>query len=152
MSFEESKSRTMPERGEGSVGCATAETLLMEQFKAYLDIYKQHFDLYFKGIVLYLAGMGALAGFIFRDKASVEIQITLSVLAFLVSGIALAGCFVSKKWVVAMEINVDDLAGRLGARRFPFCGAKGIIRTMKGLTVVMMAMALVNVSLVLLLG
>jgi hypothetical protein len=117
------------------------------QLKMYIDVYKYHFDLFLKGVVLYLATVGAIAGFIYRSGASVESQVVLSAIVSIGSIIAMFGCYVSRKWVIALEEAVNNLAEQAGAERFPFSGAKGVLVVIIGTSVLFAVAGVVNLLL-----
>lgn len=115
---------TTDECGEGG--------FLFSQFKLYIDVYTRHLDIFLKGVLLFLALIGGVAGFIYRENASSETQVALSVVACLLSLIMLTVCLKSMRFLIDLKKIVDEIADQLDIRRFPFSGVRGAIR---GITV-----------------
>jgi hypothetical protein len=96
--------------GENSSGNSMdSSERALRQMKMYVGVYKHHFDLFVKGVFLYLSAVGVIAG---------ESQVVLSAIASIGSVIAMFGCYVSRKWVIALEEAVNNLADQAGTERF----------------------------------
>jgi len=95
----------------------------------YIDVYKQHFDLFFKGAALYVAANGILAGIIFHKDTDFANKSLLAACMVLFSALCLVACRVSWRWVAFLESRVTRITDDLNMEPFPFQGAKGIIKT-----------------------
>jgi hypothetical protein len=109
----------------------------------YLGVYKHHFELFLKGLALYLAIIGGTAAYLYRDGATRDARVALWLFLFLVSALAIAGCKVSLDWVSAIEGTVTRLSTAIGLEPFPLDGAKGA----KGIVTMVMLGAMVVLAL-----
>jgi hypothetical protein len=130
--------------GSGSMVFGVDRDLLLKQLSLFLDIYKQHFELFIKSAVVYLAVLGATAGYVFRDGAGRGSQVALSVFIVLLSGLAIFACEVSGRWVRDLEAVADKIADSIQVERFPFSGAKMAIRAVEGLCLLVLLGAALN--------
>ena len=103
--------------------------LAREQFAIYIEVYKQHFDLFVRGSGLYVVAVGILAGILFRDVTANSTRSLLSFGIAAFSFAALFGCIVSWVWVRQLQKNIDHYTSIIQAESFPLGGAKGIIIT-----------------------
>lgn len=118
----------------------------LEYLKLLLDIYKHHFDLFLKAMLLYLAAVGAIASFIFSGASNSAAIVRLT-LAFGIpcgSIIALVGCLVSNRWIMRVEKICNDLTDKLEVPLFPFSGARQVVRTMIAAIVAIAIAGVVN--------
>lgn len=123
--------------------------LLRAQLVAYLDVYKHHYDLFLKGVFLYLAASGAIAGYVFREGVAGAVRETLMLVACFGSLIFVFGCVGSRKWVGMMEERVNRICSELGVVDFPFYGAKYVVRGMAAVAALIGLAALTNFGLLL---
>lgn len=107
-----------------------SESLLRFQLDLYIGIYKHHFDLFIKGLLLYLAVVGASAGFMFRGDVSTQTQLLLASGVAGLSTLAVVGCIVSRRWVRDMDSTVSGITAALGISPLPFSGARRIATLM----------------------
>ena len=75
----------------------------LKQLDLYLGVYKQHFDLFLKGTVLYLAVVGAIASYVFASGTDRPLKAGLSLIIAVGSLVAFSGFRVSRKWVLDLE-------------------------------------------------
>jgi hypothetical protein len=104
--------------------------VLLTQYQALLEVYKQHFDLFLKGVTVYLAAMSAIAGFAIAKETSANIKLLLSALIPCGSLIAFFGFLISRRWVAHLQKSLESIEAELRIQPFPFSGPKGIILTM----------------------
>ncbi len=105
--------------------------ILLSQLDIYLGIYKQHFDMAFKGVVLYLAVSGVFAGYLFKEGLSKNLKISLCLVIVFGSIIAIiALALVCKKWVSKIEQVVNSITKELEIEQFPFSGARNTTNVM----------------------
>ena len=105
----------------------------------YLGLYKHHFELFLKGLALYLGIIGGTAAYVYRDGAATSARVPLSVFVIFVSLLAAGGCMVSLEWVSSMDRIITRLSTAVGLEPFPMRGARGIVMTvMLGAVVVLL--------------
>ncbi len=97
------------------------------QLELHVDVFKHLFDLFFKGLVIYLAVVGATAGYIYSDKATAQSQAALSVFVSIISVLTIVGCGITLRWIREIQGNVDAMSDDLSVKRVPLAGAKGIV-------------------------
>jgi membrane protein implicated in regulation of membrane protease activity len=90
----------------------------------YMDVYKHHFDLFVKGVVIYFAAMGAIAGYVFNDTLNSGTRVAVSSVAGIFSLLAVLACLLSRRWVTIVERHVAMMCHQLGLAPFPFSGAR----------------------------
>ena len=101
---------------------------LADQLGRLIDLYKHHFDLFLKGVAVYLAAVAVIAGYIQNSSTQTGAKITLSFLISLTSVFGIAGCVVSKRFVRQMQERLDNLTRSLSFDHIPLEGAMGIAR------------------------
>jgi len=116
----------------------------MTQWKTALEVYRHHFDLFLKAVALYFAIVGALAGFIYRDNMPLASQKSLSILISLLSIVSILGCWLSRRYVKALQTLVDTIARELHIKDFPFTGALNITALFAWTSGVLVIIALFN--------
>lgn len=84
------------------------------ELETHVSLYKHHFDLFFKALILYLAVVGAVAGYVFRPEIDAMTRAALSLFAFLCSGLAIFGCRLAEAWGANTEVQMARLAQALG--------------------------------------
>jgi hypothetical protein len=104
----------------------TARDALLEQWKTVMEIYRHHWDLFLKAVVLYFAILGGLAGFLFRESTAPAAQRGLSLLAAALSVITFIGCLMARAYVRRLQSFSDDLAQLLEMPKFPLSGALAV--------------------------
>ena len=119
--------------------------LLWKQLSLYLEIYKHHFDLFVKGTVVYLALLGAIAGYIFRAEATLASQAALSLFATAISTLAFVGCLVSGRWVAELEAVIGRIAHSLRVEPFPFSGARMVVRVVEAMCALFLVASAISV-------
>src|SRR2546425_12803203 len=97
---------------------------LRAQLTMYMDLYKHHFDLFVKAVVIYFAAMGAIAGYVFNDSLSSGTRVAVSSVAGIVSLLALVACVCSRRWVTTVEQHVTMMCRQLNLVPFPFSGSR----------------------------
>jgi hypothetical protein len=95
-----------------------------KQIGLYIDVYKQHLDLFLKATVVYLAVIAGIAGYAFREGVSTGSQAALSGFAVAMSLIGAFVCRVGRGWVDDLAAIFNRLADDIGAAHFPFSGAR----------------------------
>jgi hypothetical protein len=118
----------------------TAE-ILKEVLKAYLEVYRNHFDLFVKGAAGYILSVGFVAGVVFGGSADRQIKATLVTAVCGGSVIAIIGAIISLVWVVRLEREADRISNALGVGCFPFIGAKLMTLLLAVLAVMFFALA-----------
>lgn len=98
-----------------------------QQLRLYADIYKNHFDLFVKGYVVYLAIIGATAGFVFRPETNLATRRLLLVLAILASILATIAWATALAWAGSLHARVVDVSSRLDIVPLPVFGPKIIL-------------------------
>jgi hypothetical protein len=105
--------------------------ILKTQLNMYMDLYKHHYELYIKGMVIWLAVIGALAGYIFRPDIDMSTKCALSVFISVCSINAFFGGVLSKRWVNRTEEALAEIWAGLGIKPYRFTHVKGIILIMQ---------------------
>ena len=95
--------------------------------RMYVDLYKHHFDLFVKGYVVYLAIIGAVAGFVFRPETDPLTRMLLLAFAVLASVLATAAWVTAIVWSGAFAAEVLVVCRRLGDVRIPMFGTRVIL-------------------------
>lgn len=135
--------------GPHNTGLGVEGSLPLSQFKLYIDVYTRHFDIFLKGVIIYLALLGGVAGFIYHDNVTFGTKVTLSVMASILSLIMFVACLMSRLFLIDLKIIIDEVADELGIRRFPFSGAMGVILGATAGTVVFCVAGALNLYLLL---
>lgn len=91
-----------------------------------VDIYKTHFDLFVKGVALYLAIVGAIAGLIFQPSATGTTRSALALFVGLCSGLGVAGSRIGIAWTRAAQADMDQISDALGITRLSLIPASRI--------------------------
>lgn len=127
---------------------AGRQELLKSQLAIFLDAYKHHYELFLKGMLLYLAAIGAVAAYIYRDGVAHQVREMLSIMVGLGSAICVIGCISSWRWVGLIETRVNKICSELGVVDFPFMGAKHVTLGMSGIALIVAITALLNFFLI----
>lgn len=98
-----------------------------ELLRIYVDLYKHHFDLFVKGYVVYLAIIGAVAGFVFRPETDPMTRRLLLAFAVLASALATAAWITAIIWSGAFAAELLAVCHRLGQVRMPVFGTRIIL-------------------------
>lgn len=125
-------------------GRIRANEVLLTQYKSFLDVYKHHFDLFLKGVAVYLVAMSTIAGFAFGKEASENARFILSLLIPCGSVIAFFGFLKCRRWVFDLQKSLESIETELKIQSFPFSGPKSVIFTMLIVSAVLMAAGFIN--------
>ncbi|MCL4501003.1 MAG: hypothetical protein M1438_03995 [Deltaproteobacteria bacterium] len=107
------------------------QDLLIKHLDMYMDIYKHHFNLFLKGVTIYLVSIGVIAGYIFKGDINIHTQAILSSLFIIESIGAFLCCVFSFRWINTVDKIVRRIILQLNVSvsSFPFGGVKGVILT-----------------------
>lgn len=123
--------------------------LHVQQLGIYLDAYKHHLDLFIKATAVYLALMGGIGGYAFRQGATKWSQVALLSFAGALSVIGLFACHIARRWLVSIGSIVDGLTDQLATPRFSFDGARQTTHVIEATCLAFILAAIANVVLVL---
>jgi len=87
--------------------------LLKLQLNASIDIYKNHCELFFKWVALYLTVVGAIAVYILNKELSKEMRRWIPTLIAIGSLLLSVGCFGMWTWLKNLERAIDNFSSRL---------------------------------------
>ena len=74
-----------------------------QQLTIYVELYKNHFDLWLKAQALYVAIQGTAAGLAGRGDILLRARLSVLFFACICSGFALAGGVITRKWLLSTE-------------------------------------------------
>ena len=106
---------------------ASETDLLKLQLTMNMDLYKHHYDLFIKAVIIFLAFVGALVGYIFQTGTNEMTKCVMSLFIALSSITGFFAGFVSRSWVTSVEKNVTEATAKLGIVMPPVSSAKRII-------------------------
>ena len=86
----------------------------LDATKLLVDVYKHHFDLYLKGVVIQLAVVGAVSGLVFRPETDQSTKLALLAFASIVSTIGAVGWMAGMAWHRRITRAIDEASGRAG--------------------------------------
>jgi hypothetical protein len=129
---------------DGQTEPASRDQVFLKQMELFLEIYRHHLELLIKAVVVYLAIVGAAAGYVFREGTTPGSKAALSMVVAILSMVALVGCHWAVGWVKGFNGTVDRIADRLAAERFSFSGLSMMLRIVECLCGVIAAACIVN--------
>jgi hypothetical protein len=104
-----------------------------------IEIYKQHFDLYVKGVAGYLVVLGFIGGIVTKPETVREDRIALSLLVSLASVFGIIGSVISLRWVRTMKEKLQRLSAFLDLEDPLLSSAGHLVTSMIGLCLVLLA-------------
>lgn len=122
--------------------------LLKMQITIYVDLYKSHFDFFIKGVIVYLAMVGAIAGYIFRSDITASTRYSLGALASLLSLIAFFATQTSIDWQKDTEKRIAVVSNELGIDPISFTHSKRALMIVEAMCVFLFISGLLIIFLV----
>lgn len=96
------------------------------EIKIYVDLYKDHFNLWLKGYAVYLAILGALGTIFFKTGTTTTVKYALCFISIIVSITSGLACTIALKWLVRVRSRIEEVSKILGIEPFPVFGAIGV--------------------------
>lgn len=104
---------------EPQIGEPSSRQLLNEHLKIAMDVYKHHFDMIFRFNALYLAAVGAMAGYLFGPAADAGRRSGLTVMIAAASVIGAGGNFLAIRFAADFRRYSQNMSEQLGIEPFP---------------------------------
>lgn len=102
----------------------------LRHYEILIDTYRHHFDLFIKGVAVYLLVISAACGFLFSKESNAN-RDGLAWFIVVISLIGLNGLVPCYKWLSALAANCRQYEVKLQLQEFDFDGAKGIVDAVK---------------------
>jgi hypothetical protein len=83
------------------------------ELNLYIDLYKAHYDLFLKGVAVYLAIVGAIATILFQPGSPLVLRFVLCGFIFACSILALAGSQISLNCIAGTQGQLERICGVL---------------------------------------
>lgn len=115
--------------------------LKFRHYALLVKTYQHHFDLFIKGVGLYILLVSGFAGFMFSTESNAAPSKIASFI-LLVSVVALFGLWPCYKWVKHMASEISGYEDQLHLRPLSLRGALGIIGLVTGGILIVMVAAI----------
>jgi len=106
-----------------------------------MGVYKHHFELFLKGVAIYVALIGGSVAYGFHRDATPEIRSILMTFLAAVSVLAIYGCWTSFSWVSEIEVVIKRVSASISSEPIPLWGAKRIVSAVLAGAVLVLALS-----------